>query len=217
VPLPRLVPVVALAVAATLTLAGCAADWSKPHDVSLLGRPGAGFAPRVTPVPESTVHPRAGSWDGVRPSPGYRVVLLTAGDDAPAKAVADAVRSWAGAEHVDLRTVQADGDHVQGIVRAIDQHPDLIIGAGNDLVDALALVTASHLDQQFLIVGAEVAEPTENVTAVDWTGASFRGEGLGMASTYDPASFTAERCGAGVRAGVTAVLTGLTGVVLWIR
>jgi hypothetical protein len=163
------------------------------------------------------VHPRAGSWDGVHPSSGYRVVLLTAGDDAPARAVADAVRSWAADEHVDLRSVEADGDHVQGIVKAIDQHPDLIIGAGNDLVDALALVTASHLDQQFLIVGAEVAEPTGNVTAVDWTGASFRGEGLGMSSHYDPASFTAARCGAGVRAGVTAVLTGLTGVVLWIR
>jgi hypothetical protein len=198
-------------------LAACSADWSQPHDVSVLGTPAAGFSPRATPAPESTVHPRTGSWEGVHPSPGYRVVLLTAGDDAPAHAVADAVRSWAADEHVDLRTVEADGDHVQGIVRAIDQHPDLIIGAGNDLVDALALVTASHLDQQFLIVGAEVAEPTENVTAVDWTGASFRGEGLGMASTYDPASFTAARCGSGVRAGVTAVLTGLTGVVLWIR
>ena len=73
---------------------------------------------------------------------------------------------------------------------AIDLAPDLIISAGNDLVDPLALVTANHLDQQFLVVGAELAEPTANVTAADWTGASFRGEGLGMSSTYDPATFT---------------------------
>ncbi len=92
--------------------------------------------------------------------------------------------------------------------------PDLIISAGNDLVDPLALVTASHLDQQFLVVGAQLAEPTHNVTAADWTGASFRGEGLGMPSAYDPATFTAERAGRAVRAGVAAVLHGITGFVI---
>ncbi len=51
------------------------------------------------------------------------------------------------------------------------------------------------------MVGAVPAEPTENVRAADRSGASVRGEGLGMSSTYDPASFTAARCGAAVRAG----------------
>ena len=75
-------------------------------------------------------------------------------------------------------------------------------------------MTASHLDQQFLVIGAELAEPTANVTAADWTGASFRGEGLGMPSAYDPATFTPERAGRAVRAGVAAVLNGLTGIVI---
>ena len=152
----------------------------------------------------------------MHPSPGYRVVLLTTGDDEPTRTLVEAIRQWADAERVDLRTVIADGDPVDGIVEAIDLHPDLIVSAGNGLIDALALVTASHLDQEFLVVGAEVAEPTHNVTAVDWTGASFRGEGLGAASSYDSASFTAERCAAAVRAGVAAVLNDLTGIVLWI-
>ena len=78
------------------------------------------------------------------------------------------------------------------------------------------MVTANHLDQQFLVVGAELAEPTHNVTAADWTGASFRGEGLGTSSTYDPASFTPERARDAVRAGVAAVLSGLTGIVIWL-
>ena len=65
-------------------------------------------------------------------------------------------------------------------------------------------------------MGAELAEPTGNVTAVDWTGASFRGEGLGASSAYDPASFTAERCAAAIRAGVAAVLNDLTGIVIWL-
>lgn len=94
--------------------------------------------------------------------------------------------------------------------------PDLIVAAGNNLIDPLATVTPHHLDQQFLIIGAELAEPTENVTAADWTGASYRGEGLGMSSQYDPASFTPARATAAIHAGTAAVLTGHTGIVLWL-
>jgi hypothetical protein len=47
-----------------------------------------------------------------------------------------------------------------------------VISAGNALVDALALVTASHVDQQFLVVGAQLPEPTVNVTAAIWRDAS---------------------------------------------
>jgi hypothetical protein len=144
------------------------------------------------------------------------VVLLTRGADAPTAALVTAVKSWAGAEDVDLHTLTAGDDLVAAIVKAIDQHPDLIVSAGNDLIDPLALVTPSHLTQQFLVVGAEVAEPTENVTAVDWPGASFRGEGLGASSTYDPASFTKTRCADAIRAGAAAVLNALTGIVVWL-
>ena len=66
------------------------------------------------------------------------------------------------------------------------------------------------------MVGAEIAEPTANVTAADWSGASFRGKGLGASSAYDPGSFTAERSAAAVRPGVVAVRHNLTGIVLWL-
>jgi hypothetical protein len=59
-----------------------------------------------------------------------------------------------------------------------------------------------------------VAEPTVNVTAADWIGASFRGEGLGMPDAYDPATFTHERAARAIRAGVAAVLNGITGIVI---
>ncbi|HEY0247502.1 MAG TPA: hypothetical protein VGC45_04485 [Gryllotalpicola sp.] len=215
---PRLAAPFLTALLAVAALAGCASDgWSAPHpEPSAVGVVGPGFVPTATPSPEATVEPVAGSWRGVHPSKGYRVVLLTAGDDAPTRELVAAVRDWAHDEDVALRTVRADGELVDGIVRAMKLEPDLIVSAGNELVDPLATVTASHLDQKFLVVGAEVAEPTANVTAADWTGASFRGEGLGMSSGYDPGTFTAARCGAAVRAGVAAVLTGLTGVVLWI-
>ena len=211
--------ILAAAVAVTL-LAGCGngEDWSRPHpSPSPVGSLGPGFVdPSNPPTPEGTIRPSPGSWDNVHPSAGYRVVLLTSGSDAPTKALVRAVEEWADAERADLRTVTVAGPHdlVPAITRAIDLHADLIVSAGNDLVDPLAVVTASHLGQPFLVVGAELAEPTQNVTAVDWPGASFRGEGLGASSTYDPASFTGARCAAAVRAGVAAVLTGLTGIVL---
>ena len=201
-------------------LAGCGADddWSEPHaKPTAVGTLGPGFVdPKAPPAPEAAITPRPGSWDGVHPSKGYRVVLLTTGEDAPTRTLAAAVTKWADQEDASLKTVTATdpGAFVASIRRAMDLKPDLIISAGNGLVDPLALVTANHLAQQFLVIGAELAEPTENVTAADWTGASFRGEGLGMPSGYDPATFTSERAARAVRAGVAAVLNDLTGIVI---
>ncbi|WP_306216118.1 type 1 periplasmic-binding domain-containing protein [Actinoplanes sp. RD1] len=208
----------ASALVTALLLAGCgsADDWSEPRpQPSAMGVLGAGFV-TATPAPEATITPAPGSWDAVHPSDGYRVVLLTKGADASTAALVTGVKEWAAALDVELRVVTAGHDPVPDIVKAMNMHPDLIVTAGNDLIDPLAVVTPNHLDQQFLVVGAELAEPTNNVTSVDWAGASFRGEGLGSASTYDPASFTAARCADAIRAGVAAVLTGLTGIVVWL-
>ncbi|MEV6425547.1 hypothetical protein [Streptomyces sp. NPDC051662] len=213
---------VATLAAATALVTGCSSgdDWSRPHpEPTAVGTLGGGFVdPSVSLAPESTATPRPGSWTGVHPSEGYRVVLLTTGDDRPTKALVTAVEDWAEEEHADLRTVVADTPHdlIPSISEAIDMRPDLIVSAGNGLIDPLATVTPNHLSQPFLVVGAELAEPTGNVTAVDWSGASFRGEGLGASSTYDAGSFTTERCAAAIRAGVAAVLNDLTGIVIWL-
>jgi hypothetical protein len=210
-------------VAVVAVLAGCAtaADaWRSPRPgPTASGSLGPGFMPLDgTPSPEATVVPAPGSWEHIAPAAGYRVVLLASGDDEATTALVDAVTDWAAAVGADLRTVRAaDADHlVDAIVEATDLRPDVVVSAGNDLVDPLATVTASNLHQQYLVVGAEVAEPTANVTAVDWTGASFRGEGLGVPSTYDEATFTAERCARAVRVGIAAVLAEQTGYVFWI-
>ena len=220
----RLLPAgpLAAAVAIALLAGGCGSDgdWSAPHaKPTAVGTLAPGFSdPAARPVPEATITPRRSSWDGVHPSKGYRVVLLTAGEDPQTRTLVDAVTKWAEEEQVSLKTVTATkpDEFIPRITTAIGLAPDLVISAGNDLIDPLTLVSANHLGQQFLVVGAELAEPTANVTAADWTGASFRGEGLGMSSTYDPATFTPERAGRAVRAGVAAVLTGLTGIVIWL-
>jgi len=174
--------VAAVIAAATLIIVS---GWASSGDSSELdanrrpiGALGPGFIdPAAPPPPEGMIRPRPGSWDAVRPPRGYRVVLLTAGDDRATTTLVRAVRQWANVEHLTLETVavREPDVFVDGIVEAIDLRPDLVICAGNALVDVLALVTASHLDQQFLVVGAQLPEPTVNVTAAIWRGASSRG------------------------------------------
>lgn len=212
-PRKNLTALVALVVTTGALLAGCSAsaDWTQPHPAPTpVGALGRGFLPQASPSPQATISPTPGSWSDVTPSAGYRVVLLSAGQDAPTLTLVSAVREWAETSGVDLRTVAADENHIDGIVEAMDMNPDLIISAGDELLEALALVTASHLEQNFLVMGAAIAEPTYNVTAANWTGAG------GGASAFDPASFTPERSASAVRAGVASILHDQTGVVLWL-
>jgi hypothetical protein len=194
---------------------------SEPHAGGRrVGALGSGFFdPAAPPPPEGMIRPRPGSWDAVHPPRGYRVVLLTAGDDPATTTLVNAVKHWARTQQVRLDTVavtEPDG-FVDGIVEAIDLRPDLVISAGHALVDALALVTASYLDQQFLVVGAQLPEPTVNVTAAIWRGASSRGREVpDTASSFDPDAFTREHAGAAIRAGVASILSDLTGIVIWL-
>jgi len=213
-------PLLAVVVAASLVvgLTGCAtADWNSPLPTTTpIGTPDAGFMPDVAPSPEATVNPEAGSWADVQPSPGYRVVLLTSGDDVTTQRLTTAVTEWAEVSDVDLRHIEAGPNPIDGIVDAMEMNPELIVTAGEDLIDPLSTVTPNHLDVPFLVLGAELAEPTYNVTAVEWSGAGFRGEGLGSATVFDEGSFSPERCADAIRAGTAAVLSGATGIVLWI-
>lgn len=202
-------------------LSGCGAtdDWSGPHPApTAVGVLGQGFT-STPPTPEATITPRPGSWDTVHPAPGYRVVLLTAGADPQTKTLVGAVKDWAAQEKVSLKVVTADDParHIDSIVEAMNLAPDLIITAGSELIDAVTVVTASHLDRQFLVLGAEIAEPTFNVTAANWAGATFRGSGLTAATGDDPGSFTPARAAAAVRAGVASILSGLTGIVIRVK
>src|SRR5262249_34665026 len=70
---------------------------SRPHPKpTAVGTLGPGFVdPAAPPAPEATIAPRPGSWDGVSPSEGYRVVLLTAGQDPQTRTLVSAVTKWA--------------------------------------------------------------------------------------------------------------------------
>jgi hypothetical protein len=194
-------------------------DENLSHHPTTYGTVGPGYPdPSDPPPPAGTFSPSPGAWADVQPPESFRVTVVAAAKDPQAAVVVDAVRSWAADESVDLDVVMVErpGDNLADLSAAIRAEPDLIVSAGDTLIDAMALVTASAPERRFLILGGEIPEPTANVTAVDWLGAGFRGEGLGRPTTYDPASFTSERSGRAIRAGVAAVLTNWSGFVVWL-
>ena len=221
----RLRRVVALVAAATLAVvvSEYASSKNSPRPRAArrpIGTLGPGFFnPAAPPPPEGMITPRPGSWDAVHPPRGYRVVLLTAGNDAETTTLVTAVNRWARVEDVVMKTVAVTQPDrfVDGIVEAMRLKPDLVICTGNALVDPLALVTASHLEQQFLVVGAQLPEPTVNVTAAVWQGASSRGGEVPDTAAIDPDAFTLEHAAAAIRAGVASVLSELTGIVIWLN
>ena len=154
------------------------------------------------------------NWTGGTPGPTFSATFANA---AATTTLVTGVKRWATAEHVRLETVMATNPDlfINGIVDAMNRRPDLVICAGNTLVDALALVTASHLHQQFLVLGAQLPEPTVNVTAGIWNGASSRGsEVRDTARSFDRNAFTARQVDAAIRAGVASVLNDVTGIVI---
>ena len=149
---------------------------------------------------------------------GYHVALLATDDSAAARHLHQAVVAWADAHDVRLTVVPAHdpATYLAAIQKAIDLKPDLVVSAGDPLADPLSVVTASWPDQEFLLLGAELAEPTFNVTAAVWKGTTARGggSGTGNAWTYDASTFTVERASRALDAGVAAVLRGYSGFVV---
>jgi len=218
---PAAVP--AAVVAAALALTGCSGGAAAATGVDE-----AFVGGTTAPSPEATITPEPGSWTGTDVPAGYRVALVSAGTDAGTDAGTEAgtdaatgtivrgVQEWAEQAGVDLvQFTAADDEEVEDRVEeAVAQAPDLVLGAGTGIVDVFTLATGQYLDQPFLVLGAQLAEPTANVTAVVWPGATFRGTGLAASGEVDPASVTPARVRDAVAAGVASVLRDLSGIVI---
>lgn len=237
----RLVVVLALVVAAVAVAlvvlltrnndtGGDDMDWRSRHPVPQAeGQLDPGFgAPDVTGYYSSQlVKPAPETWTRVRPSSAYRVLLLADGKDDhtprdPQVAIlVDAVQKWAQEEDrvkLKIRYLSDPHTYTDGIDKAASgDNADLIVTAGNSLVDPVAAISANYAGenpQQFLVLGAEVAEPTNNIAASDWTGSAYLGEGLPQEHYYDPASVTAPRAHAALRAGAAAILSGYRSLIV---
>jgi hypothetical protein len=124
----------------------------------------------------------------------------------------------ASANGASLREFSADEDGADPVGAALDRalgaRPDLIVGLGDGVVDVFSFESAQSLDQQFLVVGAQLPEPTDNVTAVVWDGSTSRGSAAGPDGELDDASITEDRGEDAFEAGLASIQDGMTGAVL---
>lgn len=175
------------------------------------------FGGNPSPTPEATISPAPGSWEGTELPEGYRIGLITATSDPTADALARGIVDWAAERdvHVEVWAAANDDEIDAAIVEASEERSiDLVIGAGRGVVDVFALITAQHLAQEYLVVGAQLPEPTHNVTSVVWTGASFRGSGISEETDAEDAAASPARAETAMDAGTASVLHGYTGIVL---
>ncbi|MDR7381750.1 BMP family ABC transporter substrate-binding protein [Promicromonospora iranensis] len=149
---------------------------------------------------------------------GYRIAAIVPDTSAPTTVLLSAAREVASANGADLRELpvdEKDEDPVGAALgRALDARPDLIVGLGDGVVDVFGFESAQYLDQQFLVVGAQLAEPTGNVTAVVWDGATSRGSAAGSDGELAESSITEARGVDAFAAGLASIQDGTTGVVL---
>lgn len=148
---------------------------------------------------------------------GWNVTLVTPSQDSGAARLAsgvrDAIRVSGGTVAEVVAASGLDGVRT-AVDEAVGQRPDVIVGVGENTVDVLTIVTAGLLNQQFLVVGAQLAEPTENVTSVVWPGATSRGSNEPPDGALSPDALTSENAYAATQAGFDSILSDTTGVVI---
>jgi hypothetical protein len=211
----RLLPV---PLAAALLLAGCQAGSSQ---AALTTIPAASTTIQATPAPDGADVPVPGSTRApgrtadaqAVPDGLVLAVVVPEAPDGTAATLSLAVDRWAADRGVVVeRHVVTGGDELQGLVDSLvgAGGPTIVVAPGAALLDELDSVSPQNLGTQFLLLGAQLAEPTANVTAVVWSSASD----LGSRAPADGAAFTADRSDEAVAAGVANVLAGVTGVVV---
>jgi hypothetical protein len=196
-----------------LTIAGCAAT----ADGSEVASTPSGGAYEVVPEPGRTIDVSSDKVGELVSLAGYRMAVV--GDGSPTSVVlVEAARGLAarsGAELIELTAETPDEAGIaQALTDALAVEPDLVVGLGEGTVDVFSFETAQWLDQEFLVVGAQLAEPTSNVTAVIWDGATSRGSAASADGALDASALTADLAEAAMVTGVRSVRAGETGVVL---
>jgi hypothetical protein len=193
------------------TLAACSGPEA---GVGPTANPGSGpAAASELPVPGSTLAASSiDAPDGIPADQRISVLAVesTSEGTADMTAALEEVRDFAR-EHDAILTVADIGegpvDADALLQSALPDEADVVVILGGSLASALDRVSAANLGQQFLILGAQLPEPTENVTAVVWPGADTRG-GDGA----EPA--LAARTPEALEVGLSAVAGRTTGIVV---
>jgi basic membrane lipoprotein Med (substrate-binding protein (PBP1-ABC) superfamily) len=160
------------------------------------------------PAPGRTIEATAST---VQDLGEYRIAVVV-GDESPeSQTLLAATREFAassGAELVEFAAAETGEDPVgDAFEEAAGAGADVVVGLGAGVTEVFDFESGKLLDQQFLIVGGQLPEPTHNVTAVIWPGANSREPG-------DADSVTESRGLDALGAGVASIRDGLSGIVL---
>ena len=203
-----------------MTLTACAA-------------PESGFSTAertASPVPSGSTTESAGT---SRPAPGrtveavvpadagdlrgVRIAVVVPDEGATSRALQEGLRGVAEVNGLVVEEFVATGDAAsvdEAFAQALAAEPHIVVGLGAGAVDVFAYNSSQWLDQDFLLLGAQVAEPTSNVAAVIWEGATSRGSGAPADGDLDHTAVTPSRAAEAVSAGLATVMSGESGVVL---
>jgi hypothetical protein len=196
-----LLPAVVALVAITT---GCATS-AAPAEVAALTPPPAP-ADTQGPVPGSTSTPSPGSWDSVELPEGLTIEVVTALDDAETADAIAAIESFAAGHGAEV-AVSRGPDIEPLLTAAALASPSVIVTIGPTQLDAVDRVSAGNAAQPFLLIGAQLPEPTSNVAAVIWPGASSRDTDYGQATAFGAHAASA------LAVGLSAVVEERTGTV----
>lgn len=228
-PLPSLAPfatraatLVATAALLVGALSGCASTSTESTSAPTTASSSAGSSDESTPpelpVPGST-NPASSitAPDGIPTGLTLTIVAPDVTGDAAADTTAAVAELRARAElrgAASIRVLPTDAnaplDSTALLEDALADAPDVIVVLGERTVVALDSISASNLDQQFVLIGAQLPEPTGNVTAVVWPGADTR-----LADGISPE--IAPRASEALEVGLTAFAARNTGLVLELR
>jgi ethanolamine utilization protein EutA (predicted chaperonin) len=170
-------------------------------------QPSTSAAAGALPAPGRTIE---ASPPAVEDLSGYRIAVVVPDDSEESEALLAAAREFAASSGADLEEYRAAaGDDPVGdaLEQAVGADADLVVGLGAGVVSVFDFETGKILDQQVLVVGGQLAEPTANVTAVIWPGATSR-------EPADEESVTVQRGVDALGAGIASIREGVTGVVL---
>jgi hypothetical protein len=148
----------------------------------------------------------------------YRIAVVVPDASEESQTLLDATREFAATSGADLVEFSAapaadagnnpsDDPVGDALERAVGSDADVVLGLGGGVVDVFDFETGKILDQEFLVIGGQLAEPTVNVTAVIWPGATAR-------EPTEEESVTVPRAIEALGAGVESIRGGTSGIVL---
>ena len=148
---------------------------------------------------------------------GVRIAVVVPDEGATSRALQEGLRGFAEVNGLVVEEFVATGDAASvdaAFAQALEAEPHIVVGLGAGAVDVFAYNSSQWLDQDFLLLGAQVAEPTSNVAAVIWEGATSRGSGAPADGDLDDTAITPSRAAEAVSVGLATVMSGESGIVL---